>query len=415
MTKWPLFTHLAVANNHHTKAMISHSRHADPAKLLLSQSWPSVAKTACERLRPITLPGAVGALGLNMDDVCEVFRYLAGDPEIKKRPYLRTYVDSQMMPSLERKIWQLPLDKSSSFEDWYSRIFTQERSGLILNGSERWALSASQKLARWLQPKLAASDPLRRCLEIVLFVGDYGFTPFGIHRDEPGASVIHFNLGPHAKDIYVFENDAALQTAPTIRDATRYRIAAGDGFVLPANYAHIGDAASFSVDISCKLMVRGDDAALVFLTSSLLDNEQAVVDMDVKDLLLRRLGASSYDEPVGITVEHWMEAARCRAQSNALFVGIPIASRASWDENSVVSLNHPFQPVLFEQHGKLTLFSRGRSFSLADHNDLRAVLQSLSNSGRMRVGDMLECCCTLQNVRALIDFLVTSRGVDVFT
>lgn len=402
-----------VASIPYAEVIAPQSQQADPAELLRRQCWPSVAKAGHERLRPLRLPSAVATLGFNMEDVREVFARLAGDPAIKKRPYLRTYVDGQLVPSLERKIWQSPIDEQSSFDAWFKRVFEHERSGLILNGAERWALGASQKVARWLQPKIEEADPLRLCLEIVLFAGDYGFTPFGVHRDEPCASVIHFNLGPNAKDIYIFEHEGAQGNPPSIQDATRYCVAPGDGFVLPANYAHIGDAAAFSVDISCKLMFRDDEAALALATAHLHDGKGDVPGADLEELLLRRLGAAGRDEPVGATVEHWMTAARLRARSNSLFVGTPIEAEVLWAEDSVLSANNWFPVVLHESDGRLTLFSRGKSLTLTGGDNLRAAMQDLRDGRQMQVRELLQRCGSSLTSRALVDFLVASRGVAV--
>lgn len=395
--------------------MVSRLQQANLAEALLRRCWPSLATAANELLRPVHLHSAVAAVGLNMGDVCEIFAHLPGDTAIKKRPYLRTYVEGQMVPSLERKMWHFPLDKRTSFDDWFQQIFESAHSGFVLNGAERWAISASTKLARWLQPQLLNTDPLRLCLEIVLFAGDYGFTPFGVHRDEPCASVIHFNLGPHAKDIYIFEDDANLYGAPQIRDATRYRIEPGDGFVLPANYAHIGDAASFSVDISCKLMFRSNSAALAYVAEHLLDSKDDFDGEDLGELLLRRLGAGGHDEPVGETVDRWIDAARARARSNGHFIGTPIASNTTWDDHSTVSVNDSFPLVLHERGGHVTLFSRGRSVALTGHHNLNVLLDSLRGNRSMRVTDLLECTHSIESARSLVDFLVATRGISVST
>ena len=385
------------------------------AALLLRTCWRSVAKAADQRLPALVLPDAVAAVGLNIGDVCEIFSHFAGDPEVKKRPYLRAYVEGQMVPVLERKIWQSPIDEQSPFQDWFRNVFKSEHCGLVLNRAERWGLSASQKLARWLQPRVIQEDHLRLGLEIVVFAGDYGFTPFGVHRDEPCSSVIHFNLGPNPKDIYIFEDEAKLGNLTSIKDASRYRIAPGDGFILPANYAHIGDAATFSVDISCKLMFRSNEAALAFIAAPLLDGEHDIVggDADLVELLLRRLGVGKRDEPISTMVEHWMTASGCRAQSNALFVGVPITAQAKWGENSLLKVDQAFPLVFHDREGQLTLFSRGRSFVLANNNSLLSGLELLRGSGRMQAIELLQHSNTPRSAHDLIDFLVTSRGVTV--
>lgn len=373
--------------------------------------WQALATTADARLPPVFLPGAVDTLGLNMGDVCEIFSHLPGDPEVKRQPYLRTYVDGQMIPALERKIWQTPICANQPFDAWFNRIFEHRRSGLIVNGAERWGLSASHKLARWLMPRLETEDPLRFCLQIILFAGDYGFTPFGVHRDEPCASVLHFNLGPHAKDVYIFERETNQRSPPNIRDATRYCIQPGDGFVLPANYAHIGDAAKFSVDLSCKLMFRSDEATVPLVAASLFEEPQGTRDDTLQEVLLKRLGAKNPREPVGATVENLIATARCRARSNALFVGAPIAASANWSEHSMLSTDVGFPMIVHGNDERASLFSRGKSISIANDLGLQTALRNLSERGHARVSELIGHDDPALSARAIVDFLVTSRGV----
>jgi hypothetical protein len=395
--------------------MVSQLQKTIQAEALLGHCWPNVAKAANELLRPVHLPNAVAAIGLNMDDVGEVLAHLPGDPAVKKRPYLRAYVKGQMVPSIERKIWTSPQDKRSSFDDWFRWVFDSVHSGFILNGAERWALGASAKLARWLRPQLLKADPLKLRLEMVLFAGDYGFTPFGVHRDAPCVSVIHFNLGPHAKDIYIFENEGDLPKFSQIRDAKRYQIKPGDGFLLPANYAHIGDSASFSVDIACKVMFQSDAEALAYVAGGLLEGGDAPDYPNLGELMLRRMGEAKRDESAGKVVDRWLGGARARARSNCHFIETPVSSTATWNDSSMVSVDDSFPIISYDCDEAMLVFSRGKSSAIFREKNLLAVLHYLLSNRSVYVRDILRCANSVEGSQSLIEFLIASRGVSVFS
>ncbi|MDN3578493.1 hypothetical protein QWZ03_17115 [Chitinimonas viridis] len=332
---------------------------------------------------------------------------------MKKRPYLRAYVNGEMFPSLERKIWKSPINTAGNFQSWFNDIFECRKSGLILNGAERWALRACAKFAAWIRPKIYEEDPLHLGIEAVIFAGDYGFTPFGVHYDEPCASVIHFNLGPCPKDIFIFEKDALLGIPRSLQDATRYTIEPGDGFVLPANYAHIGDAPEFSIDISFKLTFRSTDEIISHTIGLLIDQGNKDLGTTLSDVILHRLGAENSNELVGVTVENILTNARHRSWSNMLFSGSPIKESAHWSDNSIISLANEFPLVTHVHNNVIYIYSRGYSHRVVNHGKVRSALESLNQNRHMSVLELRKQCESYCDYKTLIDFIVTSRGVIV--
>jgi hypothetical protein len=390
----------------------SDARHP-PADDLLRHGWSSIARDEQERLAPRTLPGAVSALGLSIEDVREIFTLLPGDTAVKKRPHLRTYVAGQMVPALERKIWHSPIGESENLRDWYSRMFERQQTGLILNGAERWALSATSKIARWLRPQVVREDPLRLCFELIVFAGDYGFTPFGVHRDEPCASVIHFNLGPTAKSLYIFESATALTQPGSLSEAVHYRIEPGDGFVLPANHPHVGDAREFCVDIACKVKFRSDEEVLAFVTTPLSAGQPTEQWSDLSQQLLHRLGATCGGEPVGRSVEFLLSTAANCARSNALFVGSPISDQVDLSGHDLIGMAQEFPIVLAPRADRVSLFSRGQCAHYPQQSDVRSAFDLLCFCRPIQVSKFVKRCGSEAVGRSLVKFLIGSRGVTV--
>lgn len=92
--------------------------------------------------------------------------------------------------------------------------------------------------------------------DLNLFLGNYGWTPFGIHQDGKGENVIHFHLGPANKKMYLWSPDVYSkienESLETKIEKAEYifDIAPGDLFFMPHGYFHIGYTPEYSIGLT---------------------------------------------------------------------------------------------------------------------------------------------------------------------
>ena len=97
-------------------------------------------------------------------------------------------------------------------------------------------------------------------LGLSMIVGNYGYTPFGIHKDEQFDGLIHLCLGPGIKHVHYWRNsdyvtangseEGTCEVDSVLYSASSYRLEPSDVFYLPAgNDFHIGEATELSVSV----------------------------------------------------------------------------------------------------------------------------------------------------------------------
>ena len=74
-----------------------------------------------------------------------------------------------------------------------------------MNNNEAFSEQLASRVLKMMSSlfEIAGLPPLGN--EITVFIGNYGWTPLGIHKDHTGENVLHFHLGPGRKQMYIWE------------------------------------------------------------------------------------------------------------------------------------------------------------------------------------------------------------------
>jgi len=213
------------------------------------------------RLVPaLHLPGAFPSDLCTEQSLSEIVRRVQADRRPVDNAMVRVYVDGA--PSAEHRSYFFaePVLADEDFSSWLKRSIGAERFGVVINGVERWSDELARKALGLFGEVFAAWGTPACSLELTLFAGNYGYTPFGIHLDDPFTNTVHFQLGPGAKRMVLFSPEIfhALN-GPEKRSYDYDRlvphgdctvIQAGDAYLLPAHYYHVGVADEYSVGLA---------------------------------------------------------------------------------------------------------------------------------------------------------------------
>ncbi len=190
----------------------------------------------------------------------ELFEGMSADPERAISGLFRVYIDGMLSPQYENEVLYAKPLPGESFEAYVSRATGGRKFGIVVNGAEQWSDALARLAARVFAPVVEAQGEARSTVEVTLFIGNYGYTPFGIHIDDPYTSVVHFHAGPTTKEMTLFGIEEfhrlngprknCFQPESLIPQGRTFAIAPGDVFLLPPHYYHIGSTEGFSIGVA---------------------------------------------------------------------------------------------------------------------------------------------------------------------
>ncbi|XBS71527.1 hypothetical protein ABK905_11735 [Acerihabitans sp. KWT182] len=221
------------------------------------------------------------------------------------------------------------------------------------------------------RPVFAAQGAERSTAEVTLFMGDYGYTPFGIHLDDPFTSVVHCHFGPAVKTMTLFnieefhrlngKSKNCFEPSLLIPFGKTYAIRPGDIFLLPPHYYHVGHTDGFSIGIAVAISKYPEAST----TQRLL--QHAIADSDLSGGIAQVIERAEKD---GLSFASWLRAAHRKHLAQAESRGrLRYSPRLGYRQNAISKdalwLPDPDFPITCSEHaGHLSLFARGHQIRM---------------------------------------------------
>jgi len=171
---------------------------------------------------------------------------------------LRVYIEGKEQDSkyLNGLFGQPPLDGEDS-TTYFNRILPGTKFGFVINRTEKFSNEMTKFLTERIQPLIDKMGMPLAGLRTDLFIGNYGWTPFGIHRDIKGEHITHFHLGPGRKTIYTWDDEIYKEKAagkqgnknvePMLEFGKKYEFGPGDLYYMPSEVWHVGYSDELSI------------------------------------------------------------------------------------------------------------------------------------------------------------------------
>jgi hypothetical protein len=329
---------------------------------------------------------------------------------------VRAYVKGAQSHELEDRVIHAPPRPGESLERWSRRMFGRRRFGVVINYAERWNDELTRKVALFLAPLYRASgSPLAHAIEINIFFGDYGYTPFGAHRDDAVTSVVHLHVGPASKTMTTWSprryrsitggGRPCFAPGSIVRGGRSFRVDAGDIFVLPAGCYHVGWTPRFSAGIAVAITPQKPEAAL----------QKAIVTYGSE------LAQAASRSRASLTTSAWLQSilARFRARQASLlgFHALPLPRRPRRLNNCVVALAAPF-PIgsAAARDGRGWLYVRGTEIGLRTNRAIERIVRQLNSGAPLPAGDLIRQMTSELSESAaarVLELLFQYRGIDV--
>lgn len=157
------------------------------------------------------------------------------------------------------ELYKNPPYENEEIVEYCNRVF-KEKFGLIVNFLERHSDFISKELRLITEPLLEIIGIPATGVDVTVFIGNYGWTPLGIHQDHKGENVLHFHLGPGEKTMYIWDQEKYkdltgtkhnnFDIEPLLEHAEKYDFGAGDLFFMPWDKFHIGKSDDLSIGVT---------------------------------------------------------------------------------------------------------------------------------------------------------------------
>lgn len=331
-------------------------------------------------------------------DVLSALRSLS-----EQEPYgtgVRVFENGGLIAEGQKRIMENPPVEGESISEWANRLFGDKKFGLVVNSAERYNDKLTAKIAEWFEDIFEISGFPVGGLEMVFFIGNYGFTPFGVHLDRDQATVFHFNLGPGNKTGFVWKQDEFVSlTGSTdfhfepeniIDQAVAHEFGPGDIYAMPSQSYHIARCDELTVDIAVALVRMSTHQLADKLVSAFRDDflktetDLAIPpivdwDSDLPDSFTQiesRLASRSLSN--GQYGQEYLRRLRSNGGFNA--PPGPLALDSSLIPKSQIQVTKPYQMHTLDGRERTFLFARGYKLDLVSSPALSDLISRL-NSG----------------------------------
>lgn len=331
-------------------------------------------------------------------DVLSALRSLS-----EQEPYgtgIRVFEDGGLIAEGQKRVMDNPPVEGESVSQWANRLFGDKKFGLVVNSAERYNDELTARIAAWFEDVLEVSGFPVGGLEMVFFIGNYGYTPFGVHLDRDQATVFHFNLGPGKKTGFVWPKDDYVSlTGSTdfhfkpediIDQAIAHEFGPGDIYAMPSQTYHIARCDELTVDVAVALVRMSTHQLADKLVSAFRDDLLKAEE----DLAIPPIVNWDADLPSSYTQVESRLAARSlsngkfgqeylgRLRSNGGFNAPPGPFPMAKDTvpKGKIRANQPYQMHAVNNEERTLLFARGYKLDLVASPALSELILSL-NSG----------------------------------
>lgn len=322
-------------------------------------------------------------------------------------------------------LFKTPPLADETIESYSDRVF-KERFGLILNFYERHSDFISDEIRNIVNPLLEIIGVPATGIDVTVFIGNYGWTPLGIHQDHIGENVVHFHLGPANKTMYTWDEEKYKELTntkhnnfdiePLLKHSDEYEFSTGDIFYMPWNKFHIGKTDELSVGVTLwfnnPTKVRYFDKIMNTFYTSYVENNTEVLppfsdyinSKEPFETFLNIFKENEKDKFLGLTVkdffEYLLDEYKYSLISNGGWQAIPLSRKEleKYDVNEYSFLekknivgNKYFKIlyILNEEEKTISAFVRGSKIKTRYSEELIEIINRLNTSEKISVEELL--------------------------
>ncbi len=336
----------------------------------------------------------------------------------------RLYVDGIEMSDSEiiKLIEKNELSSDEGIQSYCERVFG-ENFGIITNYGEKHSEILAGYILKTVQPLFDIIGIPPWGIELTTFIGNYGWTPLGIHRDNRGENVLHYHLGPGKKQMYVWDEKTYSKVGkglsnnrniePLLEYAEKHEFGRGDLYSMPWDKHHVGCSESFSIGVTLwfnnptkynysKLMIDTiknlfikNDQSIIPCQKDYINNENTFFDfINTLNVSEKALKSPLQD----FLKQTYNEYKKCLT-SNGGWQSIPLSYFGKMDstkdyfpnlESKIITSNNLYMIKVEKVEDRLILYVRGTRLSFKYFPELIGIIKMINNSKEVSVKSILK-------------------------
>ncbi|WP_373517647.1 hypothetical protein [Pricia sp.] len=331
----------------------------------------------------------------------------------------RVYVEGRQLTAKElNRIYNSPPKDIDSLTSWAQRTFGNQKFGIIINRAENLNNELAKRMAHKISPLLKKAGTPLLGINFTFFIGNYGWTPIGIHQDDPGESVIHFHLGPGEKTMYTWNEKKYKKLAgknkANNKDEEKFLPYAnvhlfkeGDLFYMPPNVYHIGKSDNLSVgltlwfnnklksELAIKLLKVVEDQYLEGNTETMLPDKNGIEDLSAsrQAIDLFKLPKDLENLPFKIFMKEIFKIHKYALSSNSGYCTSPLPKKkqTEFSIEDHIMLEKPFVIKYVDSLGgkNLLIFIRGAKLVLLNFEGIKSLIDEINKGKKVSVKYLL--------------------------
>lgn len=342
------------------------------------------------------------------DDVMKIIRLIS----INKVPEygFRLYIEKKNITAKELIIFfeNFTPNIDETFEEWSNRAFGEKKFGIIINRGEKFNPLLVEKIVKKIKPLTEKVGIPRLGVTFTIFIGNYGWTPLGIHTDGLGENVMHFHLGKGGKTMYTWDVDTYedivepynrynnTNIEEILDKANVFDFKEGDIYIMPYGEYHVGKSDELSIGLTLWFNNHTESALAKKIIDNLLLNNleesEEILPMDkssydnlqnfkdVKKLFNDNFERNSFYDMLESTYRDYKMA----LFSNAGFWEPPFPKfeKINHSINYYIKIVDAFK-IIYNTDTTLNLFIRGKKISLLNNDSIISLVDMLNDGKKI--------------------------------
>jgi len=319
--------------------------------------------------------------------------------DAKDEPDIDVFVNNGKRYDYPLQVRKADYDASTSLDEHIRKTIGEEKYCLTVNALTKWDPHFTVHMQdEIIKPILDSKKGIFNGLSFYLFMGNYGYTSFGAHKD-PDHSLI-FQLGPADKEVWIWPldhwkklNNGSVKNSfdfdRLLPEATYYKLAPGDFLFIPKNCFHLFKTPDLSLMLG-GIINNASDGSLIMDGVELYlkeKGERTHQYFDAKNLgdEVQNLFSTTMGEDKDYTNEVIMENLirhKLMLMSNGYLINIPEVKSElkSIDPSKSYLVPKGFELQYMDFGEVIQVYVRGKSIELPSSESLAGCLEMMNNN-----------------------------------
>ncbi len=343
-------------------------------------------------------------------------------------------MDHTLRNDLVPKIALTRPQADQTLEEWALKVFEGGKFGLVFNSLEEYDNELAVIMSSITAPLIKTAGLPLGGLSFLFFMGNYGFTPFGIHKESKGEEGFLFHLGPGKKEFYAWDDEELNKIEyftkvfhdeidEMLPSSKKYLLTSGSAMFIPNQVYHIANTTEFSLSVVMDYINPSMDTLEKELAKAIASSKYTSVNINpyLSPVQLEDKQSSQIlnSDSIMSQFKRAFDRRLLRLKSNGGILKKSITNRKSRVPNGLFSISSKksFPILLHETASKdVIVFARGHEISMKPHPQLQYVIDQLNSTNGIsftQLQGLLLPKWDMVDIYSLISKLLVAEAVEV--